>query len=180
MRRRRVFVSCDHACDTAYRDEFEKLFHHRFDVLSSNPVSSRDFPPGLPDESIARLMRTDYLRDSTVTVVLIGEHTWQRKQVDWEICSTLFATDAVPCSGLLGLLLPTHPDFESLRYDPRRVPPRLFDNARCQFAQIHGWTTSAERLEKWIDEAYARRAMLDPDLSRPCLASDEAGPGWQI
>ncbi|WP_209440993.1 TIR domain-containing protein [Paenibacillus maysiensis] len=34
-------------------------------------------------------MRTKHLKDSTVTFVLIGESTWSRRWVDWEIYSSL-------------------------------------------------------------------------------------------
>ena len=66
-----------------------------------------------------------YLKDSTVTVVLIGEETWKRKHVDWEIGSSLRQTQNNSRSGLLGIILPTYPRESVKKYNPYTIPPRL-------------------------------------------------------
>jgi hypothetical protein len=85
--------------------------------LISNSVQENDIGDGLITETV-RQIRDEYLKDSTVTVVLIGQHTWQRKHVDWEIGSSIRDTDNNPRSGLFGLLLPTHPSYQKPNCDP--------------------------------------------------------------
>jgi len=46
-------------------------------------------------------VKSHYLRDTDVTIVMVGEHTWRRHLVDWEIAATILE----PRSGLLALLL---------------------------------------------------------------------------
>ena len=75
-------------------------------------------------------IREDYIAQVSVTVVLIGCCTWQRKYVDWEIGASLRDTTTNPRCGLLGILLPNHPDHETGRCNPSLIPPRLADN-RC-------------------------------------------------
>lgn len=93
----------------------------------------------LSTDRIRQIIRDDYLRKSTVTVVLVGKHTWQRKFVDWEIGSSLRHTEKNKRSGLLGILLPTHPDSGRDRYTAGFIPPRLHDNIACGFAKLYNW-----------------------------------------
>ena len=53
--------------------------------MVSKSVEIGDINPLLKTERIYQKILNDYLSDSTVMVVLIGRHTWQRKSVDWEI-----------------------------------------------------------------------------------------------
>ena len=97
-----------------------------------------------------RKIREDYLTDSTVTLVLIGDETYKRKYVDWEIASTLRNDPNNKRSGLLGIYLPGKSDSE--------VPYRLQDNVDCGYAKVYSYPTGKpETLEKWIDEAYEKR-----------------------
>ena len=50
-----------------------------------------------------------------MTIVLIGPCTWQRKHVDWEIGASLRKTRKNSRCGLLGILLPNHPDYKKLQ-----------------------------------------------------------------
>ncbi|MBN1655077.1 MAG: TIR domain-containing protein [Deltaproteobacteria bacterium] len=38
---------------------------------------------------VMRRIRDEHLRDSTVTIVMIGNCTWSRKYVDWELQASL-------------------------------------------------------------------------------------------
>ena len=85
--RHRVFVSYYHAEDQGYRERFEGLFSDIYDIIVSESVEIGDIDPNLKTETIRQKIRDEYLRDSTVTVVLVSARTWQRKYVDWEIGS---------------------------------------------------------------------------------------------
>lgn len=98
-----VFVSYHHDNDQYYRNEFEKLFVNHYDIMVSKSVQIGDIDSNLNTETIRQKIRDEYLRDSTVTVVLIGTQTWQRKHVDWEIASSIRDTKLNPRSGLLGI-----------------------------------------------------------------------------
>ena len=83
--RHRVFVSYYHRENQCYRNQFEGLFSDIHDIMISEEIG--DIDPNLNTETIRQKIRDEYLQDSTVTVVLVGVHTWQRKFVDWEIGS---------------------------------------------------------------------------------------------
>ena len=98
--RHKVFVSYHHANDQDYRDQFEKLFVDIHDIMVPKSVQIGDIDSNLKKDTVRQKIRDEYLRDSTVTVVLIGTETWKRKHVDWEIGSSIRSTEYNPRSGL--------------------------------------------------------------------------------
>lgn len=78
------------------------------------------------------------LRDSSVTVLLIGSQTWQRRHVDWEIYSLLRDTNANPRPGLVRILLPTHPKFNSPNYNRHIITKTLRQSAMVLQNSITG------------------------------------------
>ena len=134
--------------------------------MDSRSVKVGDIPRGLRTDEISRRIRDNYLSDSTVTVVLVGEDTWRRMHVDWEIVATIRDTAVNQRSGLLGIVLPTHPSFGHGDYDPYTIPPRLYDNIKCGFADLHAWNESSTEVADWIDSAFRSRKNVNPDNSR--------------
>ena len=51
--------------------------------MVSKSVQIGDIDSNLPTERIRQKIRDEYLRDSTVTIVLIGSETWKRKHIDY-------------------------------------------------------------------------------------------------
>jgi len=177
--RHKVFVSYHHANDQAYRDRFERLFAGRHDIMVSKSVQIGDIQDGLATDTIRRKIRDEYLRDSTVTVVLVGAQTWQRKHVDWEIGSSIRNTEYNPRSGLLGILLPSYPGYATNKYDPYTIPPRLNDNIECGYAMLYKWSDDPTQLQAWIHEAFLRRKDVNPDNSFDNFVKNRSGSRWQ-
>ncbi|MDE0425156.1 hypothetical protein F4Y59_08715 [Candidatus Poribacteria bacterium] len=179
--RHRVFVSYYHAEDQDYRERFELLFSDIHDIMVSESVEIGDIDPNLKTETIHQKIRDEYLRDSTVTVVLVGAHTWQRKFVDWEIGSSIRQTQYNSRSGLLGIILPTYPrpPGKPTHYYPNTTPPRLYDNIECRFATIHNWSDDPDTVQSWIHEAFKRRnENPPPDNSRDSFKNNRSGERW--
>ncbi|WP_271272427.1 TIR domain-containing protein [Aliamphritea hakodatensis] len=192
--RHKVFVSYHHANDQSYRDRFERLFAHQHDILLSQSVRIGDINENLPAERIRQIIRDEYLRESTVTVVLIGTDTWKRKHVDWEIGASIRDTRYNSRSGLIGILLPSYhlPArglLETLRdkqtennfrkYNPKTLPPRLVDNVNRGFAKIYDWSDDPCQVQRWIHQAFNRRNRIVPDNSLTGFVNNRSGTEWQ-
>ncbi len=178
----KVFLSYYHNEDEDFRNRFEALFGN---VIVSRSVNIGDIDPNAETEYVRQKIRNEYLSDSTVTVVLVGAHTWQRKHVDWEIYSSLRDTQNSSRSGLIGILLPTYPRSKQGSYDPNTIPPRLWDNAKKRedglesFSKIYGWTENQSDIQTIIDEAFERRNRINPINNRPMYVNNRSGPSWQ-
>lgn len=179
QRRHKVFVSYHHQNDQVYREAFESIFAQRYDILVSKSVQIGDIDPQLDAENIRRIIRERYLGDSTVTVVLIGSDTWSRRHVDWEIGASIRETQTSPRSGLLGILLPTYRLPAPNQFDPYTIPPRLYDNVECGFADLHMWSHNPQAVSQWINEAFVRRNRVLPDNSFPSFKNNRKGTHWQ-
>lgn len=177
--RHKVFVSYHHANDQYYKNLFDNLFSNIYDIMVSKSVQIGDIDSNLSTERIRQKIRDEYLRDSTVTVVLIGSETWKRKHVDWEIGSSIRQTEYSSRSGLLGIVLPTYPRKDLTKYDPYTIPPRLYDNVKSNFAQIYNWNDNSFVVQKWIHDAFERRNKIIPDNSFPSFMNNRSGERWQ-
>jgi hypothetical protein len=179
--RHKVFVSYFHEEDQAYRQAFETL---SADVIVSRSVDIGDIDPSANTEYVRQRIRDEYLRESSVTIVLVGKHTWKRKHVDWEIYSSLRDTTSNPRSGLLGILLPTYNNGILDSYNAHLIPPRLWDNLESRansvdtFARMYGWTTNPAHIQQWVHEAFLRKDKIQPVNSRPMYANNRSGDSW--
>jgi len=136
--------------------------------MVSKSVQVGDLDPKLKDETIRQSIRDDYLRDTTVTVVLIGTETWKRKHADWEIGASIRQTGHNPRSGLLGIYLPIHQLKDNYgRYDSSFMPKRLHDNVKCGYAAVHPWLKDPNVVRNWIHTAFKNRNKVFPDNSHP-------------
>jgi hypothetical protein len=149
--------------------------------MVSKSVQMGDIDLNIMTDTVRQKIRDEYLRDSTVTVVLIGSETWKRKHVDWEIGSSIRNTAYNPRSGLLGILLPSYPSPYNApnNYQSQTIPPRLHDNIECGFAKIYNWTDNSSTVQSWIHEAFQNRSRINPDNSYPNFINNRSGVGWQ-
>jgi hypothetical protein len=162
MIRRKCFISYQH------RDAEEvRAFVDRYrDVLIpkgiGDGVTNEDnFVNSDVTEYVLRRIREKYLADSTVTIVMVGRCTWERKYVDWEIASTLRNDANNGRSGLMGITLPS-----IANYADRKAPARLQNNAHLNgrndrnggYGRWWKYPTSDDNLRQHIEDAYAARS----------------------
>lgn len=151
--RHKVFISYYHKEDRGYKKRFEELFD---DLFINKSVHPGDIDSDNGDEYIKQLIQKEYIDDASVLVVLVGPNTYGRKHVDWEISAAL-NKKVGGYSGLLGICLPTHPDYGRDKHNPDMVPPRLVDNIKFGYAKFYDWTTDRSKIKKWVEEAFQNR-----------------------
>lgn len=102
----KVFVSYHHLNDQHYKNQL-MLLNTVYDLFIDGSVDTGDIDENLSDQAIREKIRDDYLRDTTVTIVLVGTETAQRKHVDWELYSSMFDGVVNKKSGILVVNLPS-------------------------------------------------------------------------
>ena len=178
--RHKVFVSFHHV-DQVYKDWFVQFMGE--DMVDQSVEDGDINDDNLATETIRQYIRDGFIRDATVTVLLVGSCTWQRKHVDWEIGSSLRDTRLNSRCGLLGILLPGHANHGQTTYNPRLIPPRLADN--CDgvdaYAKIYSWVQNTETIRNWIHTAFQRRNGTPPGNTRQQYRYNRSGncnDGW--
>ena len=154
FQRRKTFLSYYHHEDQNYKERAEKFLD---DLAINKSVQDGEIDSDNSADYINELIQTEYMNDVTILLVLVGPNTKKRKHVDWEISGALDVKVGDRYAGLLGLLLPTHPDFgrEQVRYD--NLPKRLAANLESGYAIVEDWTDDRLTLQKLLEKTFDRR-----------------------
>lgn len=130
MQKRRIFISFDHN-DTQQVlgflglrniiDDFE-FYNHKLDRRINSPDV----------EYVTRVIREEYIRPASVTVVLIGNNTAASKWVQWEIQESIRQG-----KGILGIRLR-----DTMGPIPAGIPTKA----------VGGW--DPDKFSAWIEWAY--------------------------
>lgn len=153
--RRKCFISYHHA-DQDEVSKFVRDFHHEtgsFIARGLGQDMTDDIINSTNTDYVMSQIRSRFLSDSTVTIVLLGKCTWARRYVDWEIQSSLRRGENTTPNGLLGIKLPSFSSF----------PSRFYDNLSSDFPRIDcyarhmSYPISTQSLVDGIEAAYLRR-----------------------
>ena len=100
-------------------DEFGPLFERTY---TRGVTDGDDFVDSPADDLILHSIRDRYVRDASLAILLLGETTWSRRFVDWEIAAVLSPRGAQPLP-LMAVCLDRLPP----RLPPRLLPTRHFE-----------------------------------------------------
>jgi hypothetical protein len=163
--RRKCFISYHHADEDTVAN-FVNTFDHAHDVFIRRRLG--ELPEDIinstnPDYVMARI-RELYIKDTSVTIVMLGQCTWARRYVDWEIQTSLRQSDQYLPNGLLGIKLSTFsqfPDrFNSNLTAPGEPPDR-------NYAGHIEYPANIQALENAIEWAFNRRTTHKQYIKNP-------------
>lgn len=151
--RHKVFISY-HAVDAVEVVDFIEKYD---DVFIARAIGMEEDGSDIIDSTnvdyIRRTIREKYLKDSTVTMVLVGACTWARKFVDWEVYSSLRSNPSP--NGLLAVQLPSTQTSTSA---PARLKLNLPKSGEEGYAGYYVTPTSAAALRTVIQLAFDARS----------------------
>jgi hypothetical protein len=101
----KAFISYHHDNDQYYKEHLIWL-NDQYEIFIDRSVGTNDISDRLPTQTIRQKIRDEYLRDSTVTILLLGSETRFRKHVDWELKSSMIDGAINKRSGILVITLP--------------------------------------------------------------------------
>ncbi len=153
--RRKVFIS-HYKGDRNEVDLFIDEFANRQNVFIPYVLGANDNDQFINSNNPSYVMsqiRSKYLQDTTVTIVLVGSCTHSRRYVDWEIKSSLQQGETRP-NGLVGIILRS-------QGDTAFMPPRLMqnwnvNNQNC-YARYWVYPSTALQLSNMIEQAHYSR-----------------------
>lgn len=145
----KVFISYHHGNNQSYKDALVN-FGKRYSIFVDRSVDTGDIPEEWPDQRIRREIRDHHLRDSTVTIVLVGQEIRRRKHIDWEIHSSMYDGSVNTRSGIVVINIPGTSDYFGAPYGD--------GEKNLIYPDITSWTNINDRTE------YERRYPNMPDL----------------
>ena len=134
----KVFISYHHANDQYYKEELLE-FNEKHKIFIDMSVDTGNIDDDLPDETIRVKIRDEYLKDSSVTILLVGTQTKYRKHIDWEIYSSMYNGKTNKKSGILVIQLPT--------INPKYVTAPFEEEKQYIYNYINSWTSINNRKE---------------------------------
>lgn len=190
----KVFVSFHHANDQWYKDELVRWGTEN-NVFIDGSVDMGEIPDNWDAQHIREYIRDNHLKDTTVTILLVGTETKNRKHIDWELFSSMYDGKVNKKSGILVINLPsvccqyhtlcTKEEKEAIlpnqktwisindrsEFDRRYpyMPARIIDNLLkkgVSISVINWGDLSVDKLKLLIDKAYDARFNNDYDMSR--------------
>ena len=199
----KVFISFYHDNDQWAKDYLLALNFY-YDIFFDRSVATDDISDDLTDETIRTKIRDEYLRDSSVTVLIVGTGTRYRKHIDWEIYSSMYDGSVNKRSGLVVIELPStgpglievcHDGEKSLypginwtninsqsEYSQRHpyIPDRIVENLATgnSFISVTTWDAikdNPQRLRNLIDMAYVDRQRAQYYLGTPMRRNNSNG-----
>ncbi|MEY0536603.1 TIR domain-containing protein [Providencia rettgeri] len=198
MEKHRVFISYHHKNDQWAKDYLIEM-NKTYKIFTDMSVDTGDIDESLPPQDIREIIRDDYLKDTSVLVLLVGEETKKRKHIDWEIYSSMRDGKVNKKSGVLVITLPSsgmtmvtaahgvdeknliHSDISSWRdatneFDDiyANMPDRILDNLKksTAYVSVVPWSkinNDPHALSNLIDLTFKDRAKNDYCLSRDMM-----------
>jgi hypothetical protein len=154
--KRRIFIS-HYKGDRDEVDAFIDYFANELGIFTPYVLGANendDFIDSTDTSYVMTQIRKNYLKDSTVTIVLIGSCTHGRRYVDWEIKSSLRQGDYTP-NGLLGIILASQ---GGSAYLPSRFELNWSAGHNDCYARYWSYPVSGESLGEMMDDAYNARS----------------------
>lgn len=165
--RHKAFISYHHD-DQNEVDTFVRGFDDTHDVFIARALGigiADDIINSSNVDYIMQRIRDLYLKDSSVTLVLIGRCTWARRFVDWEIQASLRQGATVTPNGLLGVVLPSAGRSPEA---PARLDLNLKKNATgLSYAKWYWYPENVTSLKSWIEDAYSARTTRNNLIENP-------------
>jgi hypothetical protein len=152
--KRKSFISYYHKDNQKDKERFKNISS---DLIVNKSVEDGDIDADFSDEYIKQLIQNGYLKDTTVLVVLLGKNTKCRKHIDWEISAALNLKVGDGYAGLLGLILPSHPEYGTGKHTKSKHPERFINNVETGYAVIRDYTTDRKKLQEYIELAFSNR-----------------------
>lgn len=162
LNKHKVFISYHHD-DQDEVEDFIETYDYYHDIFIARALGvgmEEDIINSTDTDYVMQRIRELYLEDSTVTIVIIGQYTWTRRYVDWEIQASLRHGEDTTPNGLLGIVLSSAG--QSPRA-PERLSINLSNKDREKYAEWYWMPSSANDLGEGIDMAFKNR-ILKADL----------------
>ncbi len=186
----KTFISYSHREHKALKEEIARYINSISD-MSDESVEMGDISNDLPTESVRRKIRDEFLRNTSVTIVLCGNNAPHRKHIDWEIHSSMYDGSVNTKSGIvvidtIGNYARTSSDDVKGTYNTNwisisdsdirnrysHLPEKIIDNlvkdgVSITVLPLNDIMQNSARLAKAIRHAHHTRSSQDYDLSRP-------------
>ncbi len=158
MAKHKVFISYHHDNDQWAKEALLNINNEK-NIFIDGSVDTRDISDDLSDEEIREKIRDEYLCDTTVTILLVGTETKNRKHIDWELYSSMYDGKVNKKSGILVIQLPsTNPQYNTAAHGD--------EEKRNLYQSVTNWISIDSRDEYERRYPYLPERIIDNLLAK--------------
>jgi len=161
----RVFISYHHKFDQYKKNKLARLIEESGNFDYSVEVGDIENESGISDERIYQIIRDDYLRETTVTILILGRCTHHRKHIDREIGSSLMSSKYNSRNGLVVLVADDYLGKTFLQADCGERISKNILNGYAIVSRFSDVENNPYKLNNLIQQAYSKRNNAIPDNS---------------
>jgi hypothetical protein len=165
--KRKVFISYCHL-NQQEAEGFVSTWRNVFTARALGMAFSNEIINSTNTAYVMSRIRSDYLGDSSVTIVLVGTCTHSRRYIDWELKASLQRGDSTP-NGVVAFLLPSAHNHNGRLYP--HLPERLDSNYRyldnTTYARYWFMPNTEASMRECIETAYRSRTALADNIVNP-------------
>lgn len=166
MEKHKVFISYHHENDQRYKDLLVSL-NDEHEIFIDCSVKESDFDDdNVSTDTIRTRIRDEHLRDSTVTILLVGTETAKRKHVDWELSSSMINGDKNKKSGILVITLP-----DAIGDYPNFIAAHGEEEKKNVYPENSSWKSVSTRAEYFERYPYMPERIVDNLLCKTAKIS---------
>ncbi|WP_326938238.1 TIR domain-containing protein [Avibacterium sp. 20-129] len=196
------YLLVNHHDKDQWAKEYLLKLNNEKNIFIDGSIDIGDIDETLPDKIIREKIRDEYLKDTTVTILLVGVETKNRKHIDWELYSSMYDGKKNKKSGILIIQLPSinpkyitaahgaeekkhiYPSIQNwISIDSREefekrypyLPDRIIDNLLKMESKISvvKWSElTVDSLRLLIEFTFNDRENCKYDMSRPMRKSN--------
>ncbi len=161
----RLYVIYDHEHDDKYCRKLQS-------ELTSVCVSADALLSDTINKDTAGHLKEIFMKDISVSLVLIGRNTFESPRVDLELYASLLDVDEIPPAGLLGIVLPDCPGFKhSSNWSEQFLPTRFKENYFSGYAGLINWPENLQTILDEAERARVRKSIISPRNQQELLCS---------
>jgi len=165
--KRKIFISYCHL-DQHEAEMFVSAWRNVFTTRALGMAFSNEMINSDNPAYVMSRIRADYLGDSSVTIVLVGNCTHSRRYIDWELKASLQRGNSTP-NGVVAFLLPSAHNHNGRLYP--YLPERLAANYRyldnTTYARYWFMPSTEAAMRQCIETAYLSRTTLANNIVNP-------------
>ncbi|AKX34660.1 hypothetical protein SLITO_v1c10490 [Spiroplasma litorale] len=115
MNKHKVFISFKYE-DIKYVKRLLKL-NEQYEIFEDYSANDGDIDDSnLSDEQVRKIIRDEYIKSSSVMILLIGNEMRESNFVDWELLASMTDYPNYPSTGILIIQLPSSPIINRLNF----------------------------------------------------------------
>lgn len=162
MKQFNIFISYYYNESREYMEKIKKFLETKFDNINIIYERVNYKHKGLNDKAITKIIRENYLRISSLIIILLSKNAWKRKHIDWELSAALRHTKSNSRKPVIAILTPDYGT--TFLSQTNKTSIRIIRNVKNEYIEIIFWNNffNVNNVKEIINKAIENSKKINP------------------